>query len=243
MKSPLTYYYSKRTEYNKFRKETYPYFENKYFKKPFQESGGLFETTERFLAKKLNFFLPGRIYTWQYDPIGKDVLDYYDLRPIVLVHSQFVAKGTGNMIVQGLNLNFFPEITRVQVLQLFYEAFEMDLNNAEQLIEKNQIGTMNRVWQYLINWYFVTNLFNKKGQIGYQWAYRNYIIDRMKTPVIVELNDWQLLPFFIPIEFNGKTPKEIWEEYFSQKNELSKKITTTKKSKLNEKKYTKPGGS
>jgi hypothetical protein len=241
MISPIKYYYD-ASQKDKLRKSTYSYFETKYFKRPFEETGFL-ETSERFLAKKLNFFLPGRIYTWQYEPAGVDVLDYYDHRPIVLVHSQYVASGTKNMIVQGLNLNLFPELARVQTLQIFYETFEQDIKNAETAIDKNQLGTLNRVWQYLVNWYFIVNLFNVKGKIGYQWAYRNYIINNIKNPVLIELEDWNMIPFFVPKEFKEKGPAEVWGEYIKYKNELNKKVIDPKKSKMKQRKYIKPGGS
>jgi hypothetical protein len=241
MISPIKFYYS-ATQKDKLRTSTYSYFETKYFKKPFEETGFL-ESSERFLAKKLNFFLPGRIYTWHYDPEGVDTLDYYDRRPIVLVHSQYVAAGTNNMIVQGLNLNLFPELARVQTLQVFFETFEQDIKNAEAAISKNQIGTLNRVWQYLINWYFIVNLFNVKGKIGYQWAYRNYIIKNIKTPVLLELEDWNMIPFFVPKEFQGKGPADIWGEYVKSKTELNKKVINQQKSKTEQRKYIKPGGS
>jgi hypothetical protein len=239
MISPLETY-NKEKRKDELRKEAFTFFEEKYFKKPFQEYDFL-ETTERFDVKKLKFFIPGRIYTWQYDPLYKDFMDFYDIRPMVLVHSQFVSKA-GNLIVQGLNLNFLPEFQRVQTLELFYRVYQKDLDEAERSIDKNQIGLLRNAWKFLTDWYFTIKIFNEQGKIGYQWAYRNYIIPRIKEPVIVELEDWNMIPYFIPKEFQGKSPAAIWGEYAKYKNELLKKVPNKDKSTAIQKKYTKPGG-
>lgn len=242
MRSPINTY-NDQTNKSKLRKEVFSMFEKKYVKQPFTVFDDLFETNERVLAKKLNFFLPGRIYTWQYDPEGKDYLDFYDKRPIVLVHSQFQAKTTGNTIVQGLNLNFLPELQRVETMEIFWQLFKKDIEQAEQKIDKDEIGLITRAWQYLTDWYFTTKVFNQQGKIGYQWAYRNYIIKRIAQPVLIELEDWELIPYFLPKEFQGKQPAQVWSEYVQYKSQLAKVTGNEKKSTKNKQRYTRPGGS
>jgi hypothetical protein len=95
MKAPLEAYREADRKYQ-LRKNGYQFFNDTYFKTPFTDNGFL-DTFERADVKKLRFFLPGRIYTWKYDPLHKDVLDFYDKRPMVLVHSQFISK-EGNVI-------------------------------------------------------------------------------------------------------------------------------------------------
>lgn len=241
MRSPFTEYYNMPNK-AALRKECYTFFNEKYFKKPFENQDDLFDTTERILAKKLNFFLPGRIYTWQYDPIGKDWLDFYDIRPIVLVHSQFTAKN-GNKIVCGVNLNFLPEFQRIQTMEIFYKIFKSDLEAAEKAIDKNQIGIVKRAWQFLTDWLFTLKIFNTQGKIGYQWAYRNYIISRTKQPVLIEMEDWPMIPYFVPKEFKGMSPGQVWSEYVKVKDKINKRpLPNTKESQLNQKRFTKPGG-
>jgi len=241
MRSPINEY-RETTDKDKLRKEVYPYFNEKYFKKPYQVLDDLFDTNERVQAQKLRFFLPGRIYTWKYDPLYKDFLDFYDTRPIVLVHSQYVAETTGNMIVQGLNLNFLPELQRAQTMEVFYQIFKADIKGAEQMIEKEQIGVMRNAWQFLTDWYFTIKIYNQQARIGYQWAYRNYIIPRITSPVLIEMEDWHYIPFFVPKEFKGKAPAQIWSEYTSHKSELAKYAADKNRSKEAKKKFTKPGG-
>lgn len=52
----------------------------------------------------------GRIYSFVYEPIGKDELPFYDRRPLVLCMNSFVSE-SGHVIEQGFNLHFMtPKI-------------------------------------------------------------------------------------------------------------------------------------
>ena len=69
----------------KARKEAYRFFYDKYVKNPF-ENYWIIEQESRFEARNLNFFLPGSVYMFGYpNPITKDILSYYDKRPMVLI--------------------------------------------------------------------------------------------------------------------------------------------------------------
>ena len=239
MISPLQAYKEQKNK-EKLRKESFPFFNDKYFKDPWKEYDFL-ETEERYDVRKLKTFIPGRIYTFQYDPLYKNLLDYYDMRPIIIAHGTFVAKTTGNIILQGINLNFLPEFARVQTMELFYRTFQSDLEEAEGLVERGRVGLLKQAWKYLTDWYFMVKVFNSVGKIGYQWAFRNYIIPRIKNPVIVELEDWEMIPYFVPKEFKGATPGDVWAAYIKERPELAKYILKDeKKSKDIQKKYKRP---
>jgi len=239
MISPLEAY-KKESRKDQLRKDVFTEFNEKYFRRPFEDIGFL-ETFERIQVRKLKFFIPGRIYTWQYDPLYKDFLDFYDKRPIVLVHSQFVSKA-GNMIVQGLNLNFLPEFARVQTLELFYRIYEKDIKEAEDSINRDQVGLLKNAWKFLTDWYFTIKIFNEQAKIGYQWAYRNYIVPRIVQPVAIEIEDWNMIPYFIPKEFQGMPPAKVWSDYLKYKDVISKKQVDKDASARNQKKYLRPGG-
>ena len=125
--------------------------------------------------------------------------------------------------------------------ETFYRIFKDDVNAAYESVNEGKIGLLKQAWKYLTDWYFLINVFNKQGKIGYQWAYRNYIIQRIKDPVIIEMEDWEMVPYFIPKEFQGKAPAQIWGEYLKYKNELNKMKVDQEASKKNQKKYKKPG--
>jgi hypothetical protein len=238
MRSPFTAYNNQKNKED-LRMKAFNFFEEKYFKKPFEPYDFL-ETEERFLVNKLKFFIPGRIYTFQYDPIYKDFLSYYDKRPMVLVHSQYVSS-KGNLIVQGLNLNFLPEFQRVQTMEIFSKTFKDDLAKATQEVDKNQVGILANAWKILTDWMSTIKIFNVAGKIGYQFAFRNYAVTNITEPVIIELEDWPMIPYFIPKEFEGASPQAIWSDYLKIKDELAKKEPNEAKLKRTRRKYSPPG--
>jgi len=239
MKSPAKAYQDNKRSNPKMASEAYPYFLDKYFKNPYQDKGFL-DSTERLQAKNLKQFIPGKIYTFQYDPLHKDILDYYDKRPIILVCGQWVAESTGNTIVTGINLNFLPEIAKVNTLEYYYQSVKNDLDKAYTLTtEKNQISFVKRALIVLQDLVQTFNIFNKSGQIGYQFAMRNYIVsDRIKQPVVVEYDDWEWIPFLSTKDIVGKSLGEIQREYMQQKNVLAKKQPPIITSAAKKRKYT-----
>jgi len=226
---------------DRIRKETFTYFEKKYFKQPFKVEG-LFDSGERVLGKKLKFFIPGRIYTWKYDPLLADMLPYYDKRPIVLVHGQSTT-ADGNMIVQGLNLNYFPESEKYQLLAIFEDVFKTDLDQAKALVSKGQVGVMKTILPKIQNWDIISKIFDTGGRLNYKWGFRNYIIPRITEPVLVEFGDWDAIPFFIPKEFMGMPPAKVWTLYTKARMEALKipRKPDPEGSKKIQKRFTKPG--
>lgn len=224
MISPATAYQQNLKNRPQMRKEAYPYFLQKYFKDPFKDNGFL-DTTERLAGKNLRTFIPGKIYTFQYDPIHKKTLDYYDKRPIILVCGQWKAESTGHMIVTGINLNFLPEVARVNTLEYYYKAVKTDIDAAyKKTSETNQVSFIKRALIVLQDIVQTINIFNRAGQIGYQFAMRNYVIDQhMHLPVIIEYDDWEWLPFIQTKDIVGKSLAEIQRDYLTEKRELARK--------------------
>jgi len=239
MKSPAKAYQDNKRSNPKMRSEAYSFFFNKYFKDPYHDKGFL-DTTERLQAKNLKQFIPGKIYTFQYDPLYKDILDYYDKRPIILVCGQWVAKSTGNTIVTGINFNFLPEIAKVNTLEYYYQSVKDDLDVAYKITtESDQVSFIKRALIVLQDLVQTFNIFNKAGQIGYQFAMRNYIVsNRIKQPVLVEYDDWEWIPFLQTKDIVGKSIGEIYKEYIEQKNVLAKKQPPIITKAANKRKYT-----
>ena len=223
MKSPALQYQENLRKRPEMKKEAYPYFFDKYFKNPLADTGFL-DTTERISGASLMQFIPGKIYTFQYEPLYKDILDYYDKRPIILACGQWSAK-TGNNILTGINLNFLPEKAKVNTLEYYFRAMGNDLIQAYEETEKtNKISIIKKAYQVLQNKEALNNIFNASGQIGYQFAMRNYIISgtHMRQNVIVEYDDWELIPFLQTKDIVGKSIGEIYKEYIQTKTLLSK---------------------
>ncbi|MCK9575598.1 MAG: hypothetical protein WC979_01175 [Candidatus Pacearchaeota archaeon] len=175
-----------------------------------------FKLNERINFKhgSSNFFIPGKIYTFQYTPLYKDRLDYYDTRPIILCHDVYRAKGTGNDIVVGVNLNFLPEKVKVGTLQLFYEKFSADINAGEKAANTKSIFLATKLITALRNWLETIKIF-EHANIHYGFAYRQYIRSRIKLSSLVEYDDWNDIPFIKAQDIMGKDLNEIYNEYYA----------------------------
>lgn len=241
MESPAQQYQDNKKNRPKIKQEAYPYFLDKYIKDPFNTTNdSLFSTSERVSAKTTRQFVPGKIYTFRYDPIHKDILDYYDKQPIILVCGQWLAPTTGNQIVTGINLNFLPEVERVNTLEYYYQSVKSDLDKAYKETEKtNKISFIKRALLVLQDLVQIFNIFGKAGKIGYQYAMRNYIIGgNMKNVSLVEYDDWQYIPFIQTKDIVGASLGEIHKAYNDNKNNLIKKqppmmVSAAKKRKYN----------
>ena len=233
--------YNNETNKDKLRKEAFSYFNDKYFKTPFTEYFFI-EQTERFKARKLKFFIPGRIYTFKYNPHGVDILSYYDQRPMIYVIGEYVSSSTGYNIVQGINLNFLPEKAKVNFLNTALTIFNKAYEEADKMSDKDKIATMQGIQQLITNWYFMETNFDSRGKIGLHFATRNYDLSRMTQPVLIELEDFLMIPYFVPREFAGKSPGYVYQLYLKARQSLLKKppITATKAKQI-QKKFKRPG--
>jgi hypothetical protein len=236
MESPKAVYEKNRSK-TSFRKDAYPFFNDKYFKDPNKAGFFLFDTNEREQVSKQKLFLPGRIYTFQYNPLYKDKLDYYDKRPIIFVHGVMTSK-TGNQILVGINLNFLPEKVRVTVLEYFYQQFKGDYKKSDEVVGK--IAIIQKAIQFLKNWLLTLKVFNDQAKVGYQFAFRNYIISsqRMKGLTMIENTDWEFIPFLQTKDVVGVGIDKIYQDYYDSLNaNLKKPKPTPQKEKKNEKRY------
>jgi len=203
------------------RKEALTFFENKYYKNPF-EAESIFDSEERKLVRKLNFFLPGRIYTFNYNPVYKNQLDYYDLRPMTYVIGEYISKETGLRIMQGINLNFLPERAKVSFLNSVFNVFGKSYEYGEKLSEQERISFMPEIQKFLTNWKFMEDVFNTRYRVGIEFAVRNYFIDRMQKPVLIEWEDYQMIPYYVPKSLQEKPPAYIYNLYKIYRQEFDK---------------------
>jgi len=211
---PPKEFYKKNAGNTKLRNSSYKLFLEKYqMGKPDPDG---FKLNERKLFKhgSSNFFIPGKIYTFKYDPLYKDRLDYYDTRPIILCHDTYRAPGTKNDIIVGVNLNFLPEKIKAGTLQVFYEQFKHDIEKGENAASRKSIYIATRLINQLKKWLSTIKIFESKN-IHYGFSYRQYIRSRIKMSSLVEYDDWNLIPFIKAQDIMGKSLTEIYNEYYS----------------------------
>jgi hypothetical protein len=233
--------YENEKDKDRLRKEAFFYFNDKYFKNPFQEYW-IIEQTERFKARRLRFFLPGRVYTFQYTPESKDILSFYDKRPMVYIIGEYISE-KGNHIVQGINLDFITEKSKARFLDTALSIFQDDYKLADEMSDTDKISSLKTVRNFIQNWNFMEKNFDLRAKVGLEFATRNYILEKIQKPVLVELEDLQMLPYYTPRELVGKPPAYVYQLYLKERQNIIKKppIDPTKSKKL-QKRYLKPGG-
>jgi hypothetical protein len=236
--------YQEQKDKDELRKQAFFYFNDKYFKNPF-ENYFIIEQEERFLAKRLKFFIPGRVYTFQYDPIYADQLDCYDKRPMVYIMGHINAITTGRDIVRGINLNFLPEWGKVNFLDLVVRLFEKQYEQADKAADRGQLDPLKELGKVLNDQKFFTENFDQVAKIGVSYATRNYDLGRITKPVLIEMEDFAMIPYFMPREFVGLPPARIYSDYMKKKNEIIQKSIVGSKNtnRVNrmKKRYKNPG--
>ena len=245
MKKTFMERYDDAQDKEQLRKESFQYFNDKYFKEPFTNYW-IIEQTERFKARQLKFFMPGRIYTYQYMPHGTDVLDFYDKRPMVYIIGEYVSKSSGKHIVQGVNLNFLPEKVKAKFIDTAYRIFGDAYKVADEMSDEDRLASMMQINQLVTNWYFMSLNFDKNAKIGLSFAVRNYNVKRIMNPVLIEVEDFEMIPYFVPKEMMKLPIGGIYALYLKNRIELLQKSEKRNKDANRalqaQKKFKKPGG-
>lgn len=220
MESPSKAYNNNLKRAGTIRKEFTTMFNDIYVNNS-RTKTGLGDTNEEEIVIAMGKFIPGKIYTYQYDPVYKGLLDWYDTRPVVLVNDVYQA-GTGNYIVRGINLNFLPEDIRAATLEQFYRIFEADINKSEEVAQIGKINlAVGKIIAFFKDWINVLSAFNSSG-VGYQFAYRSYIVNNIKDPRYIEYQHWEIIPWLNPKELVGASVQQIHDEYWQNAGELLK---------------------
>lgn len=206
-------YYKKNKDNLKLHRDSYKFFINKYHLGRNDPNGFKLNERELFKNSSKNFFIPGKIYTFQYDPLYKSQLDYYDTRPIVLCHNIYRSKVTKNDIMVGINLNLLPNKIKTGTLQIFYERFKHEIEKGEYAASKKNIYISSKLISALRDWMTTINIY-RSSNINYDFSYRQYIRSRIKLASLVEYDDWNLISFIRPEDILGKSLNEIYKEYF-----------------------------
>ena len=144
---------------------------------------------DRYVNKKIDdlpekkediVLIPGKIYTFSYDPITKDQMKFFSYMPINLILGYKLSKA-GNMIPYGINLSFIPPSVRIKILDAIVRVWGNNIiKNNEELIDKGLEGS------------------------GWEFCIRGYRYDHIRSlPQIVSYSDWHRICYF-SIKFIAK---------------------------------------
>jgi hypothetical protein len=159
----------------------------------------------------LRGFIPGKVYTYNYDPKHKVDLDYYDIRPLMLSLGHVMLKnGDGNRLMEiGINLHFLPPDAIQKIMELTWKVFQYKLEaNFENLMKENYGNQVP-----LPIYQNAKKIYDLIGKTNYKFAIRCYLPNRMKDVQIVEYTDWKYIPLLETKWIIGITKAELYSKY------------------------------
>lgn len=152
--------------------------------------------------------LQGQLYMYDYDPLHKDTLEYYDTSPLVLSFGLYYAK-TGNLIEYGVNLHMLP----IQIRKEF-------MTDVFNLFKKQYRGQMYSNKPRSINEFSWETLQTFVNKYGIDFAVRSYIVERRKNTIIFDYSDWGkavMVPSKGYVGTDDKTLIRLYKHYMLQR--------------------------
>lgn len=209
-----------------------------YYTQAINESGGYFGAKSKNYSKFMSkYFSPipdlnvmtyllafrhlmhGKIYTFNYSPVGADKLDFYDTRPIIISIKHFKADTTQNEIEFGLNLNFMPPKMKAVVLERLYTTYYSIINANYKKSLDNKHLTQRPLFIGTYDYMAVLDyLWESVGNTAYRFAIRNYIRPNMSNIKEVAYEDWGKIMFIDSKEICGASLGEVYKKYWDFKN-------------------------
>lgn len=213
--SPLNFYKIKENieGWEKSGHNVYKYFMKEYFKPV--------KNPRTDIITNFKFLIPGRIYTYQYDPLYKDVLDFYDKRPIMLCIKNYIHPKTKNNLQLGINLNFIPKEIRVFIIESIWKSFKKII---ERDLEQRELDQDPKLRQTML----FTDTFDYYGLLEYllgtvaktnwKFAIRQYIWERIDNAKFIDYTDWRYISFLEAKDLVGISERELLKIYWKDKN-------------------------
>lgn len=157
-----------------------------------QETVGSFEwvvkeyedvNSKRVVGVRDPYFMPGKLYMFQYEPINQDSLPFWDKSPIVLALGR--RKTEDQSIVNvGINLNWYPIAARqfiIGKIRTFYRTKYASAISAHSYDAQHQQSILLDLY----------DLRKALDQFGFSFGLRYYIPRKVHEPrIVVCYEDW-----------------------------------------------------
>lgn len=186
------------------------YYRDRYVAKK-KEYNSLVDLSEGSVLRNsiLRGFVPGKVYTYNYDPKHKVDLDYYDIRPLMLSLGHVKLNGGKGVMEIGINLHFLPPDAIQKIMELTWKVFQYKLEaNFENLMKENYGNQIP-----LPIYQNAKKIYDLIGKTNYKFAIRCYLPNRMKDVQIVEYTDWKYIPLLETKWIIGITKAQLYEQY------------------------------
>lgn len=171
-------------------------------------------------------YQPGKIYTFNYkNPIYKNILEFYDRRPIVLVLGKEYNRNTKHHLVLGINLNFLPDKVKANLLDIIYKEFKTLIDKDIALKRKKKERSKNIFRTDVKIYPLMKKLLNEIGKIGFEFCIRKYEYRRMQLVRSVDFEDWGKVALIDSKDTVKKSIEEIYQIYWSWKKANQTKMS------------------
>lgn len=148
--------------------------------------GGMFDTRPRI----------GKMYSYYYDPKGKETLPYYDRFPLTMI------VGPAEKGFYGLNLHYLPHRLRARLLDhLMLYATSKTLTESSRLRLSYDLLTASSKLRY------------------FQPCFKHYLLSNVQTRLLViPATEW-FTAIMLPVErFVGANPNKVWRDSLRKAN-------------------------
>ena len=152
----------------------------------------------------------GKINQFSYDPKEKDILDYYDKKPLVI--SLGTMQRNKKRYEIGINLNFIPAPYKWSVLDIIQETYSTffqrhkDNKHSNNALKQQQIMYNYQLLKAVLKRY------------GVSFAMRTYIPSRKSKLYVINYNNWVDAAFLSLENFEGISYERMQQEYRDYKN-------------------------
>jgi hypothetical protein len=145
---------------------------------------------------------PGRLYMFVYDnPKTADVLDWWDVYPLVLSLGNYKAEGTGNIVEMGINLHHLPLKVRFLVLSEVFKAFANLYRGEMYRAEQSPVQ---------ISWMQVGALVEKYGA---SFAFRSYLPELRTGSICFPYEEWSKAIYIPSQKYEKLQAAQIYARY------------------------------
>jgi len=166
------------------------------------------------------FPIPGMIYTFIYGEPDQVQLkfgakNFIDVAPLV-----FCMNNAPDSF-KGINMNMLPVTVRLDFLQSFYKTFkDFFERTAELLAQNDKLAWNKRFIEYVKSGKGkdMIRLFNSANGAHFQYGYRSYNIRKVKQLRMIEYNEWNYIPFYVPKDaFREINQSQMHKLYYRSK--------------------------
>lgn len=133
---------------------------------------------DKSVSKHKGVFQMGKMYTFEYNPLTKDKLWYYDKNPTIIV----IGVKSSSKLFYGINLNYYPLKNKKEIISVIRDKLNSQYSRAIKNNSKN--SKQQKAIKY------PQTLFKDIAKLGANFGIRSYYLNRVKNAYCICYEDW-----------------------------------------------------